>query len=346
MFLLKEGPFLRVTLLLYLLVLLFPLNIYLANGVLSDTQTTSQTIMDLKRISGMLQELSDNPDGSKRSVAAIDEMMRQISENAMQGDVDSFNVGFDNVQTTFGSLRHCWETYRTQLRKERMNEAATQHSMCQNLIMKLVVQTDKLGDIRGESALLRLNIALIFTMIVMVVMIYFVRTTIKKEIERHTIYDVQTKLFNRDYFEAEIKKACALAQRKKHPLTMITISIDNFKEGIGMLEEKKYAEVIAMFGGLLLSMTRVSDTASRYEEGVFTIITPETTLHNVETVAQRIHKRIIEHHFNLQHPITVTIAVALLHENEEAERLVARTLRSMREASKQGNIIVTSDVRS
>ena len=52
----KDWSILRVTLLLYLLVVLFPVNIYLANHILTDTQLDSQTINSLKKASGRMQD--------------------------------------------------------------------------------------------------------------------------------------------------------------------------------------------------------------------------------------------------------------------------------------------------
>lgn len=211
--------------------------------------------------------------------------------------------------------------------------------------MKLIVIVDKMSNIKQERALLWLNIALIATMIVMVATIYLVRVSMKRKLERHTIYDMETRLFNRDYFDAELQKACALAVRKQHPLALIAVAIDNYETTIASLEPKQHGAVMKMFGGLMLSMTRTSDTTCRYDAGEFVVITPETNLKNAEVVGQRIHKRIIEHDFLIQHPMTVTISVALQHGNEEMPNLLKRTFDTLHEAKKKGNTIVTADVK-
>ena len=343
----KDWSILRVTLLLYLLVVLFPVNIYLANHILTDTQLDTQTISSLKRISGQMQDVTLNSgDADKESLHLIDHYMRSISQEYITSDTNKFDVGFENVQVEFSLLQGCWADFKSQLVKEPASALLLEkNAACQKRVMKLVVLVDKMANIKREQSLLWLNIVLIVTMIIMVVTIYYVRITMKKRLERHTIYDMQTRLFNRDYFDAEIQKACALAVRKKHPLALIAIGIDNFESTIKTLEQKEYDAVMKNIGGLLLSMMRTSDTSCRYTEGEFMIITPETALKDALLVAHRIHKRIIEHDFGIQHPMTVSISVALQYEHEEVANLIKRSVQTLHDTKQQGNRIETADVK-
>lgn len=343
----KDWSILRVTLLLYLLVVLFPVNIYLANHILADTKQDTQTISALKRISGQMQDVTlDTGNVDKEVLHQIDQYMQSISEEFMSSDANKFDVGFENVQVEFSLLQGCWSDFKSQLLKGPGSPLLFEkNAACQKRVMKLVVLVNKMANIKREESLLWLNIVLIVTMIIMVVTIYYVRVTMKKRLERHTIYDVQTRLFNRDYFDAEIQKACALAARKQHPLALIAIAIDNFESTIQTLEPKQYEAVMKNIGGLLLSMMRTSDTSCRYTQGEFMIITPETALKDALLVAQRIHKRIIEHDFGIQHPMTVSISVALQHEHEEVANLVKRSVQTLHEAKEQGNRIETADVK-
>jgi diguanylate cyclase (GGDEF)-like protein len=347
MFLSKDWSILRVTLLLYLLVALFPINIYLANNLLNDTQIDTTTIKSFKRIGNNLQEISLKLDSTDKKVLRdVDQLLEMIDRDYVKNENNQFDVGFNNVQVEFATLQRCWGALKTELANKTTDTLLRERNAgCQKTALKLIVLVDKMANIKRERALLRLNITLIFTMIVMVATIYFVRTSMKRELERHTIYDVETKLFNRDYFDAEVKKACALAVRKQHPLALISIAIDNYDAAVGTLDDRKREEVIKMLGGLLIAMTRTSDTACRFEEDEFIIITPETALQDAILVSQRIHKRILEHDFHIQHPITVTISVALQHENEEVGKLVKRSITALHQAKKQGNTIVTADVK-
>jgi diguanylate cyclase (GGDEF)-like protein len=342
----KDWSILRVTLLLYLLVLLFPLNIYLANNMLVDTQLDTATINDLKRASGSMQDLI-LPDvkAKQESIQIVDQLLEKINTEYMQNRSNQFDVGFDNAQVEFGMFKGCWEHFKSELQqKSETTRLLEENAACQKRVMKLIVIVDKMSNIKQERALLWLNIALIATMIVMVTTIYLVRVSMKARLARHTIYDLETRLFNRDYFDAEIKKAGALALRKQHPLALIAVAIDNYETTIEPMSEKEYAALIKMFGGLLLSMTRTSDTSCRYDKDEFMIITPETNLKNAELVAQRIHKRVIEHDFQVKHPLTVSISVGLLHEYEEVPKLVDRTIHTLKEAKKNGNAIVMAEV--
>ena len=343
----KDWSILRVTLLLYLLVVLFPVNIYLANHILTDTQLDTQTINYLKKISGRMQDATLATGGvDKESLRQTDRYLQSIRQEYLNSETNQFDVGFDNVQVEFALLEGCWSDLKAQLLKDPNSPLAYErNAQCQKMVIKQIVLVDKMANIKREQSLLWLNIILIITMIIMVATIYFVRVSMKKRLERHTIYDVETRLFNRDYFDAEIRKACALAVRKQHPLALIAIAIDNYEATIKTLDKVAYEAVMKKLGGLLLSMTRTSDTTCRYTEGEFMIITPETALQDAVLVSQRIHKRIIEHDFEIQHPITVSISVALQHENEEVERLIKRTVQTLHEAKQKGNVIMTADVK-
>ncbi|MDX1295084.1 MAG: GGDEF domain-containing protein [Sulfurimonadaceae bacterium] len=314
---------------------------------MTDTQIDTATIKNLKRVGNNLQEISLKLDASdKKTLRDVDQLLEVINSEYMKNKSNQFDVGFNNVQVEFATLKRCWGAFKTELANNTNHAILRERNAgCQKTALKLIVLVDKMANIKRERALLRLNITLIFTMIIMVATIYFVRTSMKRELERHTIYDVETKLFNRDYFDAEVKKACALAVRKQHPLALIAIAIDNFDAAVGSLEKRKREEVIKMIGGLLIAMTRTSDTACRYEEDEFVIITPETALQDAILVSQRIHKRILEHDFHIQHPISVTISVSLQHENEEVGKLIKRTVTALHKAKKQGNTIVTADVK-
>ena len=78
------------------------------------------------------------------------------------------------------------------------------------------------------------------------------------------------------------------SNRYKHPLSLLLIDIDHFKDfndSFGHLEGDK---VLVRFSQILKSCLRANDSAFRYGGEEFTVILPETSADEARTVAQRI----------------------------------------------------------
>ena len=82
------------------------------------------------------------------------------------------------------------------------------------------------------------------------------------------------------------------ADRYNHPLTLLFLDIDffkNYNDQFGHLEGDK---VLHRTGKIIKSCLRRMDTAYRYGGEEFTILRPETPTEEAMTVAERIRSRI------------------------------------------------------
>jgi diguanylate cyclase (GGDEF)-like protein len=114
------------------------------------------------------------------------------------------------------------------------------------------------------------------------------RNRMLEKLQRLAITDGLTTLFNSRHFYTQLELEADRSIRYKHPLSMLLIDIDRFKEfndTFGHLEGDK---VLVRFSQILKSCLRAHDSAYRYGGEEFTVILPETTAEEARTVAQRI----------------------------------------------------------
>lgn len=345
---LRDWSSLRISVLLYLLVILFPINLYYANKLIDDSQNDAATVKNIGLIGGGIQQLTlYAPEKiDKQMIATVDNLLGQVDTQFMQRSSNQFDIGFHNPQIEFSSLKVYWRNFKTNLPKlSTREEILTSGEKCWKQSAKVSIVVEKMASIKRETALNKLYLSLVFTMIVTVLMIYFVRSYMKRQLGKHTIYDMATKLFNHDYFIAELGKATALSERHEYDLSIIFIAIDDFKDMLKMFGMEKNDKVLGRFGGLLLSLTRTSDIASRYSDDVFVIITPQTNIQNALMVAERIRMKVLAHDFMIQHPMTVSLSVARYRLGEDMNSLVQRAEKTLHEARKVRNKVLISDVK-
>ncbi|MEA3372563.1 MAG: GGDEF domain-containing protein [Campylobacterota bacterium] len=345
----KDWSSFQISFLLYLLIVVFPVNLYFANALIEDTQSDTATINEMALVSGTVKELSiyapHKVDAKK--IAEIDTLLRKIKNEFMVLDSNQFSVGFANPQNEFAMLQNCWQKFKVDVKTLKSNqEVITRAQKCWKTADKVTKVIVKMADMKRERALNALYLSLVFTMILMVAIIYFVRTYMKLQLDKHTIYDLATKLFNRDYFLAELPKVCSLSSRNDHKLSLILIAIDGYEDLVVEVGAKNMDRIFEIFGGLLVTLTRGSDVACRYSEEQFAIITPETSVQHAMVVAERIHTKVIANDFGLNHPVTVSISVAKYFPQEDVDSLLQRSSATLKEAKKLGNNILMTDVKA
>jgi diguanylate cyclase (GGDEF)-like protein len=114
------------------------------------------------------------------------------------------------------------------------------------------------------------------------------RTRMMEKLQKLAITDGLTKLYNSRSFYTQLELEVDRFNRYKHPLALLLLDIDNFKEyndSYGHLEGDK---VLVRFSQIIKTCLRANDSAYRYGGEEFTVILPETTGDEAKTVAQRI----------------------------------------------------------
>jgi diguanylate cyclase (GGDEF)-like protein len=135
----------------------------------------------------------------------------------------------------------------------------------------------------------------------------------RAELERLSVTDGLTGLYNRNHLMETLSKEIARSDRQEEPMAAMMIDIDHFKnynDTFGHLEGDR---VLAEMGSLFQDCTREVDYTARYGGEEFMILLPQTDLDGAVEVAERIRRRVLEAEPDARekHPgISLSIGVA------------------------------------
>ena len=158
----------------------------------------------------------------------------------------------------------------------------------------------------------------------------------------YAITDRRTGLYNHGYFvhmlEVEVKRS----NRHKHPLALIMIDIDDFKQYNDTLGHLAGDEILGVLGQLIKNNIREVDLGARYGGEEFAIILPYTDLEGARKSAERIKKIITNHPFDPQisipsNPLTISMGIAAYPSDAiSAHELVQRADKALYTAKEKG----------
>jgi diguanylate cyclase (GGDEF)-like protein/PAS domain S-box-containing protein len=152
--------------------------------------------------------------------------------------------------------------------------------------------------------------------------------------------DALTKLYNSRKFFSLLTQETQRANRYKHPLSLILLDVDNFKDyndQHGHLEGDNALRVLA---AVTKKALRGTDTAFRYGGEEFTVLLPETTCEDAMEVAERILKNvensILSKTSPLKNKLTVSVGATGYILEEEITTFLKRANAAMYEAKRNG----------
>lgn len=172
------------------------------------------------------------------------------------------------------------------------------------------------------------------------------RKIIIEELNRLAITDDLTRLFNARYFYQRLSDEINRARRYRTPLSLLLLDIDFFKkynDKYGHLEGNK---ALLQLGKTIQSCLRSMDSAYRYGGEEFTVILPQTSSAEAETVAHRIREAVEKLSFTINEnetaAITISIGVAEYCYGDEKETFVKKADQAMYISKKKGRNRVTT----
>jgi two-component system cell cycle response regulator len=134
-----------------------------------------------------------------------------------------------------------------------------------------------------------------------------------KRLERLSITDGLTNLYNHRYFQDELARAFEESVRYGRPLSLAIVDLDYFKKVNDSYGHAVGDEVLKAVSKLFQESIRSTDLAARYGGEEFGVMMPETELHDAMTFAEKIRTLIESAPIQTQAghvPVTVSIGVA------------------------------------
>ncbi len=165
------------------------------------------------------------------------------------------------------------------------------------------------------------------------------------ELERLSLTDPLTGLSNRRQFDMTLEREARRAGRYEHPLTLLMIDIDHFKDvndthghPIGDLILKELAVIF-------LNTLRETDTVARYGGEEFAVILPESDHETAMPIAERLRQSVEACDFETpvgKIGITISVGVASIKRQViNSQRLLDCADKCLYEAKKKGRNLVT-----
>ena len=164
-------------------------------------------------------------------------------------------------------------------------------------------------------------------------------------LERETLIDPLTGVFNRRYLDRCLSQEVASARRYGLPFSVLLLDIDHFKQINDGHGHQVGDEVLASLAKIIAGELRDPDVVARYGGEEFLVMTVNTPPSGAIVLAERLRKRIESHGFNLPGVpdaegricATVSIGVASLGDAiDSAEKLVHAADRNLYRAKYGG----------
>ncbi|MFZ5471324.1 MAG: diguanylate cyclase [Myxococcota bacterium] len=134
---------------------------------------------------------------------------------------------------------------------------------------------------------------------------------IVQRLQELTITDEHTGLHNARHLRALLEQEVARAHRFKHPLSLLFLDLDGFKQVNDAYGHLVGSALLQEVGALLLESIRQVDVAFRYGGDEFAVVLIETDGGAARVVAERIRERFNERHFLQAKGLAVTLSASI-----------------------------------
>jgi len=160
--------------------------------------------------------------------------------------------------------------------------------------------------------------------------------TDKKRVEKLSVTDKLTQLYNRVRLEEIFTVEIAKFHRYNTKFSMILIDIDHFKEVNDTHGHNVGDSLLQEIAKVLRSSVRIEDVVGRWGGEEFIILSNNYTVEGVMQLAEKIRKNIEEYNFKVVGKKTASFGVAILNKEDTQESLIYRADKSLYHAKKTG----------
>jgi diguanylate cyclase (GGDEF)-like protein len=154
-----------------------------------------------------------------------------------------------------------------------------------------------------------------------------VETSYHEEIYRLMTFDGLTGVHNKRYFHETLEREVSRSARYERQLSLILFDIDHFKKVNDTYGHIAGDAVLRQLAGLVKANIRREDIFARVGGEEFAVIVPETTCEEAHAVAEKIRALVEASEMlfdTIVIPVTVSLGIASLAPEDDAEALYAK----------------------
>ncbi len=326
----KEWSSFRITLVLYILVLILPLSFYFVYSSFQTIQNDTKVVHQTGWIGGAIEYIAlDHIDQDKQHTITqhIDSAFEDISQWVINHDKSNFYIGSTSLSQDFAQVKMCWNSYKQMISEHNTLSIRDNALQCWEKTTSLAIVVEKMVYLKQKKMINLFYSSLTIAMLLILLIIYMVRIYIHKQIKKHAIHDHDTKLFNKKYFMSELKITCSRSARHNYPLSILRISISDFEKENSTYPKRVKRNTLKVFGILMHSLVRDGDIACRYDDNHFLILLPFTEEENALTLKERIEQTLTKDKWITSKQIQFDFNTIEFDKKESKEALILRTLR-------------------
>jgi len=135
--------------------------------------------------------------------------------------------------------------------------------------------------------------------------------------------DTLTGLFNARTFYEEANRLLSLSRRRRHPMALAYVDLDNFKAVNDNLGHRAGDDLLRAVGSIILETTRKSDLAGRMGGDEFALLMPETDPEQARLACDRLRGLVERKFANDAWPVTASVGgVAFLAVPDTVDAMV------------------------
>ncbi|RRS30456.1 MAG: hypothetical protein P794_07190 [Epsilonproteobacteria bacterium (ex Lamellibrachia satsuma)] len=323
----KQWSSFRITLLLYIVILILPFSFYFVYNSFRTIQNDTKIIHQTASMSGAMQMLvlDTGKNNTAFKIREIDRSMQNISAWVKQNDRSDLYIGAASLSKDFSQIRKCWNDHKKMLFTQDAKILGDTTLQCLEKIDTFSIVVEKMVYLKQDRMINFFYISLAIAMALVLLMIYLVRVYIHAQMKKHAIHNHETKLFNQKYFLAELESTCSRAVRHKYPLSILSIAVINLDTIENTHDKETKKHLFKIMGSLLLSLTRTSDIACRYDENSFYILLPFTEQKDALVLEERVQKAFEEHDLIAATELKFKFSTTQFNNEETPEAFVSRT---------------------
>ncbi|MCA9774563.1 MAG: diguanylate cyclase, partial [Myxococcales bacterium] len=171
-----------------------------------------------------------------------------------------------------------------------------------------------------------------------------------QKLELLTKTDELTGIANARHFRERLRHEVSRGQRYGHPLSLLLIDLDKFKNLNDSQGHQRGDEMLRTVAQLFRREMREADLIARYGGDEFVVLLPDTSLGQAEVVADKLRAdlvRVMEQPNFCEVPISISVGVAALGEGgaHDATSLVREADEAMYRAKAEGGNRVVAAAR-
>ena len=152
---------------------------------------------------------------------------------------------------------------------------------------------------------------------------------LREEFEVLAITDMLTGLYNRRHLESELQRGLRLTARHRHPLSLIVLDIDLFKQINDRHGHPVGDEVLVALSGRVRARLRATDVIARWGGEEFCLLLPNTDLEGARELAEQIRLVVSTTPFDTEvGPIHVTASLGVVSVEQPGETLTRLVMRA------------------